>query len=1065
MQIMWLIMMIVTMGFAVVTPGAKADTGGPDIEGYYWTDNNPPAPTVPFNWIDGITGGTPLGLWDDAYVGPFPIGFTFNYYGIGYDDIYVSSNGFITFTDQGTSWWDGGLPSTNTPNNEIVPFGDDLDPGAGGEVYYKFITGTPDQFVVTWDAVPYCGSPEQQTFQIVLNETGDIWFNYQNFTDPGWWPTIGIENHDGTVGLNYPNGPADNLAIRFGQPEFPYDIAVENFQAPDYAVPNVPFYVNATIRNRGDFTENNIEVNFTVNGTLQNQTIIPTLASGGTYNASFMWTPPAEENYTVEINVTPITNEIYTLNNNRSKVVIVYTPIAYLLIDEAHNNWMDDYEDFIQDQIDQKYWVNYTSDPLNSTILANHNVLVSIRPQSGYSASELVDIRDFLNNTGGLLVIGGTNQGVLNPLTDYSGITWNGPQASNMWTTTTNIVPHPTTTGIGTVYYSWHGFSIETTGAATGVVYDDAFVTIQGAASTYNYGKVFAVNARYDFDNNYLFNWDNLQYSRNIVSWLLVPPEDHDLAVTNLSAPRYTIPGQGVYINATIVNNGLNAEANIVVNFSVNGTLQDFRNIANIAPLEQVNVDFPWTPPAEENYTVEINVTVVPGETNTLDNNRSKVVSAYYPTAYLLIDDAHNNNLNNYNNFIQDQIDRKYWINYTNDPIDSAILSQHDVLISIRPWNSYSVDEISNISSFVANGGGLLVVGSTDPNILNPLTNYSGLTWNGPQASNTWTSTPFIVPHPTTSGITWVFYTWSWFSIDGSMTPVVFDDMATTVQGAANIYEKGKIFAVNGEDDFGWELFSWDNLKYSRNIIAWLIEPFPEIISTTPVADETDVTINQPIIVQFNKEMDPATFSFTCNPNPGGWNWIWSSTTYANDTVTGTHNDFSLSTPYEFNVTACNDINGDQLTPGPVPNPWSFTTTSVNPIITSTNPADNDVDVTLDADVIVTFNEPMNTASVTWWCSDFGLGWSEFWSGGDTVLTLSHTTNFTDETTYTFNITGGQDALENPLNLSAGAQNPWNFTTIPIDNLTVLGYDQAPLTVQTSEANVVMLNLTLTADT
>jgi hypothetical protein len=87
---------LIQTDFADFAEIASADSGGPDAFGYIWT-NSTGAPSVPYTWVDGITGGTPLGLSDDDWAGPINMGMSFNYYGVIYTDIYIMSNGwFIT---------------------------------------------------------------------------------------------------------------------------------------------------------------------------------------------------------------------------------------------------------------------------------------------------------------------------------------------------------------------------------------------------------------------------------------------------------------------------------------------------------------------------------------------------------------------------------------------------------------------------------------------------------------------------------------------------------------------------------------------------------------------------------------------------------------------------------------------------------------------------------------------------------------------------------------------------------------------------------------------------------
>jgi hypothetical protein len=75
--------------------------------------------------------------------------------------------------------------------------------------------------------------------------------------------------------------------------------------------------------------------------------------------------------------------------------------------------------------------------------------------------------------------------------------------------------------------------------------------------------------------------------------------------------------------------------------------------------------------------------------------------------------------------------------------------------------------------------------------------------------------------------------------------------------------------------------------------------------------------------VTFSEEIDNTTFDYTSTPDPGGWSWVWSA---GNTVATGSHANFAQSTSYTFNVTQANDTSANQLDPGPVPNPWSWTT-------------------------------------------------------------------------------------------------------------------------------------------
>ncbi|UCE38945.1 MAG: Ig-like domain-containing protein, partial [Thermoplasmata archaeon] len=186
----------------------------------------------------------------------------------------------------------------------------------------------------------------------------------------------------------------------------------------------------------------------------------------------------------------------------------------------------------------------------------------------------------------------------------------------------------------------------------------------------------------------------------------------------------------------------------------------------------------------------------------------------------------------------------------------------------------------------------------------------------------------------------------------------------------------------------------------------------PEISSTSPSNDTIDVLITDDVIVTFNEDMNTSSVTYTCTPDPGGWNVVWSA---GNTTATYSHNDFNSTTSYTFEITGGKDPAGNDLVAGAVPNPWTFTTEDVvGPEINSTSPINSSIDILVTADVVVTFNESMNTSSVTFTCIPDPSGWSVVWSAGNTTATYSHN-DFNSTTTYTFEITGGKDVAGNDL--------------------------------------------------
>lgn len=191
--------------------------GGPDGYGYVWIDSDEPDGPE-FDYIDISSTGTQItGLSDDNFAGPFPVGFTFAFYGIGYTQFYVSSNGFIGFgpTTSYYSLSNGGIPNTSTPNNIICWLWDDLYPQSDSHVYYGLVEGN---LVIQFVNYGEYGGSGRVNAEVILYPNGHIKLQYDSFINgfDTQGCTVGIENQSGDDGLQIALNTSylhDDLAI------------------------------------------------------------------------------------------------------------------------------------------------------------------------------------------------------------------------------------------------------------------------------------------------------------------------------------------------------------------------------------------------------------------------------------------------------------------------------------------------------------------------------------------------------------------------------------------------------------------------------------------------------------------------------------------------------------------------------------------------------------------------------------------------------------------------------------------------------------------------------------
>ncbi len=186
---------------------------------------------VPYEWVDITEVGNDAELVnDDQSVGPFDLGFSFTYYEQTFTQVYMTSNGWCTFDDQGgwASYSNMEIPDGFEPNNAAYIFWDDLYPPNGGQYYY-YADEANQRFVMTWVDVPHIGTTDElYTFQIILTPDGNIRYNYQHVHEGGIYGnlscTVGIENSTSDEGVQRCNEgtgdlPLSETSVLVGQPD------------------------------------------------------------------------------------------------------------------------------------------------------------------------------------------------------------------------------------------------------------------------------------------------------------------------------------------------------------------------------------------------------------------------------------------------------------------------------------------------------------------------------------------------------------------------------------------------------------------------------------------------------------------------------------------------------------------------------------------------------------------------------------------------------------------------------------------------------------------------------
>ncbi len=169
--------------------------------------------------------GTNTGLSDDDYT-TVPLSFPFRIYDSTFNEIYISANGYVGFSDEN----DYSLNSCDSfPSSSfkyvLAPYIEDLYFDSDGGVYCLETKisdendkkNSWDVLIITWLNAHLKDHPENSyDFQIIITEKNKIMYSYDsiNSTYPDA-PVVGMNKGDGVDGTSYPTHPISKQSISF----------------------------------------------------------------------------------------------------------------------------------------------------------------------------------------------------------------------------------------------------------------------------------------------------------------------------------------------------------------------------------------------------------------------------------------------------------------------------------------------------------------------------------------------------------------------------------------------------------------------------------------------------------------------------------------------------------------------------------------------------------------------------------------------------------------------------------------------------------------------------------
>ncbi len=628
-------------------PGPNpSDSGGPDNWGYIWV-NSTGNPSVNYNWIEINSTGTDSGVTGDDNYGSATIGFDFSFYENKYDSVYFSTNGLISFGAGSGAYDNAPIHSTGDPSNIICPFWDDLQSN-GGSIYYQLIGTEPHrQFIVEWDDWWTLSGYGPMKFEAILNETGEIWFQYESMGNANSSSaTVGIENSDGTDGLQYlynSQGITDGLAIEFIYIPPPYRMLLRPANQHSINNPGDTVWYALSI---GNYGANNDTYNLSVSDNTWTTTLYD--ASGTNQISQISLNSGESANITVKVDIPSGANpgdyDITYItaasqnDTNTSETSTITTQVSapILVVDDDSGldteNW---YYDALDDNAyEYNFWdvQNWGSPDLNT--LEMHNVTIWFTGNddgwNGYTltASDRQNLGDYLDN-GGRLYFSSSLAGV----DAYWNNGWDGWYETYLhaqfideyWggSYTFNGVPYDSIgdsmvlqTGTGDVDWNLWGYHGRNNPINGGIVSFNYSGNSEAGLIRANTGTYRVVYSSFDFA--YVNDSSTRdQFMHRIIHWLTTP---YGVALTPSSASRFGDPSTTVNYTLTIINSG-NVPDTYNLTVSNNTWPTTIYDMTGTNPITQISLNSGES----ANITVKVGI---PSDANLGDHDISAIVAS-----------------------------------------------------------------------------------------------------------------------------------------------------------------------------------------------------------------------------------------------------------------------------------------------------------------------------------------------------------------------------------------------------------------------------------------------------
>ncbi|MCK4613603.1 MAG: hypothetical protein KAU14_02270, partial [Thermoplasmata archaeon] len=239
-----------------------------------------------------------------------------------------------------------------------------------------------------------------------------------------------------------------------------------------------------------------------------------------------------------------------------------------ILTDYGHGNNAE-HTSYYHELFLNRYLDDSTAEDITTELLDDCDVFISVGATTPYFSEEITAIQDFVDDGGGLFVIGDNDSSLYDDLTNYAGIYWT--ELPGMFGATRFINSHPITEGVDALYFDSPSNSLIPDQLEKIIVWDITHTTIQVAAAEYGKGRIVALVDDNCLDDEFIDERDNRLFGVRVGDWI-----NNEVPVAVIDLPlngSYHLTSEVIEFSASSSNDPDNNELSYTWTSNIDGEI------------------------------------------------------------------------------------------------------------------------------------------------------------------------------------------------------------------------------------------------------------------------------------------------------------------------------------------------------------------------------------------------------------------------------------------------------------------------------------------------------------